>query len=207
MPALALTRRDRDRGDLDTEEAEVVYQTTRELLDELVFREQQISKIASAPVGEGAPREGPIVPALAFPAHDQADELTLRMLGLMLEPSNCRLEIFSSRSLAAEVCQRAAQEQPAFVVLAALAPGGLAPVRHLCKRLRAQCPDTKLIVLRWGVDENPERTRANLRQAGADIVTATLEDTRARVVPLIQVAAANQNASHTPEHEPAQAAG
>jgi predicted PurR-regulated permease PerM/CheY-like chemotaxis protein len=207
MPALALARRDRDRGELELGEAEVLYQTTRELLDDLVFREQQISKIASTPVDETPAADGPTVTALGFPAHDEGDELALRMLGLMLEPLNCRLEIFSSRSLAAEVCQRASQKQPAFVVLAALAPGSLASVRHLCKRLRNQCPETKLIVVRWGVDENPERTRDSLRHAGADDVTGTLDEARALAAPLIQLAAANQGNAPTRESQPAHAAG
>jgi hypothetical protein len=207
MPALALARRDRDRGELEPGDAEVVYQTTRELLDDLVFREQQISKIASTPVDETPPPEGPTVTALGFPAHDEADELALRMLGLMLEPLSCRLEIFSSRSLAAEVCDRACQKQPAFVVLAGLAPGSLASVRHLCKRLRSQCPETKLIVVRWGVDENPERTRDSLRHAGADGVTATLHEARAFAAPLIQLAAANRGTAPTREPQPAHAAG
>jgi hypothetical protein len=64
-----------------------------------------------------------------------------------------------------------------------------------------------LIVVRWGVDENPERTRDNLRHAGADDVTATLEEARAIAAPLIQLAAANQGVTPTREPQPAHAAG
>src|SRR5262249_30797469 len=52
LPALSLCQRDRERSELETDEAQGVYQTTRSVLDELVFRQQQLSRIASAPVDE-----------------------------------------------------------------------------------------------------------------------------------------------------------
>jgi len=207
VPALLLARRDSERGELGSDELEAVYQATRGVLDELVFRQQQISRLASAPVGEEPAVEKPVVPALSFPAHDEGDEMALRMLGLLLEPSGCRLEVFSSRSLSAELLQRVGEEKPAFVVLAALAPGGLAQSRHLCKRLRAQYPDLKVAVVRSGRDDNPDRVRENLRQAGADTVVRTLEEARAALVPLVQVAAAHAPAARPPaRREPAGAA-
>jgi hypothetical protein len=201
LPALALARRDAERGELEADERESVYQTTREVLDELVFRQQQISKLASVPVGEEPP-ERPEVPALAFPAHDEADELALHMLAQLLAPAGCRLEVFSSRSLAAEVLRRAGEERPAFVVIGALPPRGLAQSRHLCKRLRAACPELKLFVVCWGQADNLDRAIDSLRQAGADGVVATLREARAQLVPLVQVAAHGP----PPQREPAGAA-
>jgi predicted PurR-regulated permease PerM len=201
LPALALARRDAERGELEAEERQVVYQTTREVLDELVFRQQQISQLASVPVGEEPPERREVA-ALGFPAHDEADELALHMLAQLLEPAGCRLEVFSSKSLAAEVLRRACEERPAFVVIGALPPGGLAQTRHLCKRLRAGCPGVKIVVVRWGHAENLERLRDGLRQTGADGVVATLGEARARLVPLVQLAAHGP----APEREPAHAA-
>jgi predicted PurR-regulated permease PerM/CheY-like chemotaxis protein len=188
LPALALARRDAERGELRAEDEQVVYQTTRDVLDDVVFRQQQASRTAAEAAGEEPPERGP-VPALGFPAHDEADELALRMLARLLEPAGCQLEVFSSRSLTAEVVRRACQERPAFVVLAALPPGGLAPARHLCKRLRAQCPDIKVFVIRWGQADDLDRLREGLRQAGADGVVTTLQEAKAQLLPLVQVAA------------------
>jgi predicted PurR-regulated permease PerM/CheY-like chemotaxis protein len=196
LPALALARRDAERGELAADELDPLYETTREVLDDLVFRQQQISKLASVPVGE-KPVERPTVAALGFPAHDAGDELALHMLGQLLEPAHCRLEVASPKSLTAEVLHRACEEQPPFVVIAALPPGGLARSRHICKRLRADCPNMKIYVIRWGQDEDAERVRESLRQAGADGVVTTLEEARAQLVPLVQVAAAA-----APEREP-----
>jgi predicted PurR-regulated permease PerM len=207
LPALLLARRDRERGELEADEQQAIYQSTREVLDDLVFRQQQISKLASVPVGEVPLPERPLVRALGFPAHDEADELALRMLGLLLEPSGCRLEVFSSRSLAAELLQRLGEDRPAFVVLAALAPGGVAQSRHLCKRLRAQDPDLRVFVVRWGPDDNPNRVRESLREAGANDVVETLEEARAKLVPLVQIAAhSTAPRATTPRRETAGAA-
>lgn len=129
------------------------------------------------------------MPALGFPAHDEADELALHMLSQLLEPSGCQLEVFSPKSLAAEVLRRAGEERPVFVVIAALPPGGLAQTRHLCKRLRAQCPGLKVFVIRWGQADNLDRLREGLRQAGADGLVTTLQEARAQLLPLVQVAA------------------
>jgi predicted PurR-regulated permease PerM len=202
LPALRLARRDGESGELGHDDREIVYQTTREVLDDLVFRQQQISKLASVPVGEEPP-ERPPVPALAFPAHDEADELTLHMLAQLLGPSGCRLEVFSSRSLAAEVVRRACEQRPAFVVVAALPPGGLAQVRHLCKRLRAGCADLKVFVLRWGQTEGLERVREGLRQAGADGVFTTLGEAGSQLAPLVQVAAHSPALRPLPQRAPA----
>ncbi len=188
LPALALARRDSERGELEPEELEVVYQTTREVLDDLVFRQQQISKLASVPVG-GEPVDRPPVLALGFPTHDEADDLALQMLAHLIEPAGCRLELFSSKSLAAEVLRRACEERPAFVVIGALAPGGLGQCRNLCKRLRAGCPELKIFVVFWGKGADLERVRASVRQAGADGVMTTLQEARAQLLPLVQVAA------------------
>ena len=160
LPALRMARRDEDRGELEGDEQQVVYQTTREMLDDLVFRQQQISKVASVPVGEEPP-ERPAVLALGFPAHDEADELTLHMLGLLLEPSGCRLEVFSSKSLTAEVLRRSCEEHPAFVVVAALPPGGRGPDAPSCASgCGPAARATKIFVVRWGQkDDSLERLR------------------------------------------------
>jgi predicted PurR-regulated permease PerM len=201
LPALALARLDVERGELEVGEQEWVYQTTRQVLDDLVFRQQQNGKPTSAPTGKEAMVRHEVT-ALAFPAHDEADDLALHMLAQMLEPSGCRLEVFSTKSLTGELLARTCEERPAFVVIGALPPGGMAQTRHLCKRLRAGCPDLKIFVVRWGLAENLDRVRDSLRQAGADGVVTTLREASAELVPLVRVAAHGP----APEREAATAA-
>jgi hypothetical protein len=75
------------------------------------------------------------------------------------------------------------------VCIGSLPPGGLAQARYLCKRIKSQCPAVKIVVGRWGEVENVERMEKRLRAAGADYVATRWLETRAQVVPLLQVAA------------------
>src|SRR5262249_11572138 len=108
----------------------------------------------------------------------------------LLEPAGSRLEVLPSTVLTAEVLARVERERPPLLCIAALPPGGLAQARYLCKRLRAQFPELKILIGRWGQRENVEAMKETLRAAGADFVGTSLLESRGQVLPLIQVAAA-----------------
>jgi hypothetical protein len=62
-----------------------------------------------------------------------------------------------------------------------VAPGGMAQTRHLAKKLRAEMPQAKIVVGRWGLANEfneIEDQRKLLFAAGADEVTTTLTETR-----------------------------
>ncbi len=175
LPAVIRARRDRDRGDLDAEDLQYVYRATGEILDDV------------APAGDAA--ETKPVHLLACPAREEGDELALHLFAAVLRPAGYSVEVLSSSLLTAEVMERVANHCPSLVLVAALPPGGLAQARYLCKRIRGQCPKSRILVGRWGDTENLERTQKRLQAAGADLVAATLAQSRAQVVPLLQVAA------------------
>jgi hypothetical protein len=70
------------------------------------------------------------------------------------------------------------QHHPALLCIGAVAPGGLSQARHLCKRLRSQCPELKIVVGRWGLHDEKEADRQHLLAAGADHVETTVLDTQ-----------------------------
>jgi hypothetical protein len=200
LPALQHAKRDKERGELDAEEEQFLVRATQDILDDLVLTRQQAAK------GEAPPPERPPVVVFGCPAQDRFDEIALQMFRQLMEPAGCRVEVFSSRSLAGEVTQRAGEEAPAAVILAALPPGGLAQARHLCKRLRAAYPELKVVVGRWGADEEEPRVRDALLQAGAETVTTSLGETRSQIMPVIQLAA-TQAESRPADLEPAASRG
>jgi len=177
LPALMQARRDRERGELDAEDQQFILDATREVLEDLTPATQ---------VSEG----GDKAVLMGCPAHDEADELMLRMLAAPLAEHGHAVEVLSSDMLTSEVLERVGTMCPRVVCIGALAPGGLAPARYLCKRMRAQCPGVKIIVARWGEAENLDRVQKRLTVAGADAVTLTLAETRAAVLPHLQVATA-----------------
>ena len=194
LPALALARKDREREELDADDFEFVLRATRDVLEELgaVEQERYAEKAAATP---------PKAVLLACPARDEADEVALLMFARLLAPQGYKVEVISSRILAAEVLARVGNECPTVVLVGSLPPGGLAQARYLCKRIKSQCPTVKVAVGRWGEKENLERMQKRLQASGADLVAASLADTRTQVVPLLQVAATAEPAE--PELAPA----
>jgi predicted PurR-regulated permease PerM len=194
LPALILARRDRERGELDADTLEFVLRAMRDILAELASLRPEVSPAAVAG-GAAAP---PKAVLLGCPSRDEADEIALHFLDQMLRPQGYEVEVLSSKVLTAEVLARIGSEGPAVVCIGSLPPGGLAQARYLCKRIKAQFPAVKIAVGRWGEVENVERVEKRLRAAGADYVATRLLETRAQVIPLLQVAS-------VPPPEPAQA--
>jgi predicted PurR-regulated permease PerM len=178
-PALALARRDLERGHLRGKHDRELLRTMHELIDEI------------APADGELPAAGP-PPArvLGYPARDQVDELAVQMLAHLLRAGGRSLEVISSAALTAEVLEKAADTGPAVVVVVSVAPGGLAQTRYLCKRLKAQAPSIKVVVCRLDQDEDLDRERERLKSAGADCVSVNLSETRVEVISLLQVAEA-----------------
>ena len=178
LPALLLARRDHDKGDLEPEGYEFVLQAMRDTEGDLAAALAEHSKPSAAAKA--------II--LGCPGRDEADELALAMLGQMLRLAGYALELVSAQKLSAEVVGHIEQSSLAVVCIGSLPPGGLAQARYLCKRIRQQSPNVKIVVGRWGDHDNIERTERRLRDAGADFVATTLQASRDQIVPLLQVA-------------------
>lgn len=179
LPTLLHAKRDRNSGELEEDKYEFVLQGVRDSEENL-----------AAALAENMQEEPAAKKAIAAgcPGLDDADELALRMLGQMLRLEGYSLEVVSSDKLTSEVLGHLEQEAPALVVIGSLPPGGLAQVRYLCKRIRQKGPDLKILVGRWGEHAKNESVENRLLAAGADQVAWTLHDSRAQIVPLLQVA-------------------
>ena len=188
LPALYYAKQDRDRGLLTETDAQFVGQATREILDVLA-QDAPASSAADtgiASVSESGPADR--VRIVGCPVRDETDALALEMLRRLLDPSRCELELTGTARLTAEVVGWVSQHRPALLCIGAVAPGGLSQARHLCKRLRTQCPELKIVVGRWGLHDEMDADRQLLLAAGADHVETTLLDTQrtlARVAALI----------------------
>jgi predicted PurR-regulated permease PerM len=197
FPALLLARKDHDRGELDTETYEQVLQGMRDTQENLVsaLAAQKPEPTANA---EAAP---PQAIALGCPGRDEADELALQMFAQLLKLSGYNLEVLSAHRLSAEMMERIVRLPPAAVCIGSLPPGGLSQARYLCKRIRQQAPEVKIVVGRWGEHDNFDRVQHRLQDAGADHVANTLHASREQIIPLLQVAAIAKPAPETSRSE------
>jgi hypothetical protein len=103
------------------------------------------------------------------------------MLQQLLDPTWYKMTIVSAEMLPGEVLSVVEQQHIRLICIAALPPGALAPVRYLCKRLRARFPDCRIMVGRWGAEEESDKPEGRFREAGADEVVTTLRQARNQI--------------------------
>jgi predicted PurR-regulated permease PerM len=177
LPALYYAKQDRDRGLLSEGDAQFVGQATRDILDVLAHDAPGPSE---KDTGDGSVSDpaGPPVRILGCPARDEADAVALEMVQHLLDPARYRIEVSGTGMLTAEVIARVDLDRPALLCIGAVAPGGLSQARHLCKRLRSQYPELKIVVGRWGLHDAKDTDRQHLLAAGADYVETTVLDTQ-----------------------------
>jgi hypothetical protein len=133
---------------------------------------------AAAAAGEAPPR------VLAYPAHNEADQVTVEMLRALLDGDRCVVEVVGEEALTTEVAEQAEEEGAGLIFIGSVSPRGLPRCRYLCKRLRGRFPIRKIVVGRWGSDRDEEQ---QLREDGADDVVTTLAEARLSVHGLLPV--------------------
>jgi hypothetical protein len=177
LPALYYAKQDRDRGLLSESDAQFVAQATREILDVLAHdvpapSERDPGDLSVSESGDARVR------ILVCPARDETDAVALEMVRQLLDPARYWVEVSGAGMLTAEVVAWVDLHRPALLCIGAVAPGGLSQARHLCKRLRSQCPELKIVVGRWGLHDERDTDRELLLAAGADHVETTVLDTQ-----------------------------
>ena len=182
LPALYYAKQDRDRGRLTEGDTQFVLQATREILDDLAHDAPAFSKGDTGDLSVSDPGTDTRVRMVGYPARDEVDALALQMVRHLLDPARYQIEMIGAAMLTAEVVAWVHQHRPPLLCIGAVAPGGLSQTRHLCKRLRSQCPELKIVVGRWGLHDEMDTDRQHLLVAGADHVETTVLDTQRTVV-------------------------
>lgn len=185
VQALTSMRHDRKLGNLTASEEEHIIQAAREIVEDIgpqsgqiVASQNGISQISAADeiaANQEMQSAGKVL-ILGCSARDEADELGLVMLKQLLDPSLWEMELAPVKLLSSELLALMQERQPALICIASIPPGGLAHIRYLCKRMRSQFPDTRIVVGRWGFKGDLTQTRAALKDAGADWVGASLRE-------------------------------
>ncbi len=153
VPALTLAEEDRHRGRLDEEREQFVFKTTRVLVDDLAARAEELMNGDKSSRDQARQEarsrkdgmESGKLAALCIPARDEADEIAAQMLVQLLNKSGLKAKALPSAALAGESLEQVAQEEPFVVCVTAVPPLGYMHVRYLCRRLRAEFPELKLV--------------------------------------------------------------
>jgi predicted PurR-regulated permease PerM len=188
VPALSRAERDAARDELEEREQQFVWGVVGEILEELEGMPDL--GLASPPTADGSPGAGGASPApgavtlVGLAVQDTADALVLRMLGQLLRPSGCTLEIVTDTESPLQVAERLAERSPKLVVVSHLPPEGLTATRYLVRRLRAQFAELSIVVGRWGETGGGAAVADRLIGIGASHVVFTLAEARDRVLGL-----------------------
>ncbi len=184
LPALYYAKQDRDRGLLSEGDAQFVGQATREILDVLAHDapapaerdpgDQSEHRYTGPDRGVSRPRRG------GRPG--SRDGATPARPGVVPDGGKQEPGCPWPKCSPGSTCTG-----PALVCIGTVAPGGLSQARHLCKRLRSQCPELKIVVGRWGLHDEMDADCQQLLAAGADHVETTVLDTQ-RTLALVGLA-------------------
>jgi predicted PurR-regulated permease PerM len=200
LPALVLTRRDEDRGDIRAEVGAFVREATERVVADVL--ETQSAAIPPETNGKHAePVDRPTARGLAI-VRGEADELLMQMFGQLIEADGRPLTRTAAKGSAAELAAQIRRESPDYVCLASLPPGELVRTRWLVRRLHAEFPTLKLIIIRPGDNENMQQKTDRLTKAGATLVATTLLQAREGVRHIAETGEVEPPKAERPPSEP-----
>jgi hypothetical protein len=189
--ALSLAEGDRRNGTLDENQAQFILHSTRLIVEDLAERGDALINGAN---GDGqlsersAPRRKlePLkeVSVLSIPARNDTDEITAFMLALLLNRRGVTARSVSATALASEQLEAAARSKIQVACVSAIPPFGSLHIRYLCKRLRSEFPQLKIVaaVLTEGDTTEPTIRHARIP---ADEIATSLKQATAEVLALV----------------------
>jgi predicted PurR-regulated permease PerM len=192
IPALSLAEEDRLAGILDEEQGQALFRDARMIIEDVGPRSWEIAgKEESNRRGEvscEAGAQSAEAPVFSLPARSEVDELAALMLAQLLEIRGIKAKAPTASALAAERLEEIEREKSGLVCVSTVPPDGYLHTRYLCKRLREQFPDIKIvaaILVRGDAREIKQRGTAS----PADETVVTLAEAVAAVCALLPVSA------------------
>jgi len=184
IPALSLAEHDRHRGELDEDTQNLIYQGTREIIDELVEppagEPQQEPHEVSSELGETKYGGRDRVDVLCIPARDAADDVVASLLCQLLEGHGIVVQSLPIGTTA-EMLSQVATLKPRVVCISALPPFAVKHTRALYGKLRLHSPNMQTIVCLWQFDGDTEKLANRLKLVKGDEFFTTLSQVIANI--------------------------
>ncbi len=171
IPALSLMEQDRHDGTLDEARQKFIYQTTREIIEDL-GEEASAEKVNG---GTSTP-----LSILCVPARDEADELAGLMLAQVLGQAGYAVQAIPAGFIK-EMLATVTQEKPNILFISAVPPFALSHARSICRRAGQKAPDAKTVIGLWGSDADRNLLQQRLGPGCSDYVVRSLSAAIAQV--------------------------
>jgi predicted PurR-regulated permease PerM len=174
IPALSLTLQHQVQKEITDEDASFIIDVTAESIDQLGLE-------------SAAPVEG-VAPVLGI-ARTAADQVALDMLQAAVGATGVPMRVVDGRLSFEDALAQVFAAHPPLLCIVALGPGGGAEARKLCRRVRAEGLDIKLLVLRPHLtDADVSQSTVRMKEAGADCVAASVSEVLAGINQLLAAA-------------------
>jgi predicted PurR-regulated permease PerM len=196
IPALALVEQDRHRNELDDDTQNFIFQSTREIIEELGDNpaatptpEESVEIFGvDRSAGEIADR----LPILCIPARDDADDVVAMILSQLLSQRGNRSQSIPSGTTA-EILSQVDELKPECICISALPPFAVGHARGLYAKLKARYPEAAIFVCLWQFDGDAQRAATLLGITKGDGFFTTLPEVlqhfaseSARALPIVQ---------------------
>ena len=164
IPALSLVENDRHDGALDEEQEKFIYETTREIIEDLpeeVTAEQ-----------EQEPQHSPLS-ILCLPARDEADELVGLMLSQVLHQAGYEAKAIPAGFMK-DMLAGVVREKPNIVFVSVVPPYAVSHARSICRRVHQRLPDIKAVVGLWRLKTEDMELQERLGPGCSENVVSSL---------------------------------
>ena len=167
IPALGLAEEDRHRNELDEETQNFIFQSTREIVEELGDTAPEQTKEAIPEKSSETPQtenETGHLEVLCIPARDDADDVVAMLLAQLLERQGHWAESIPIGTTS-EMLSHVADANPSVVCISALPPFALNHARALYGILRARLPGLHIVICLWHFEGDLQRAARRLKLA------------------------------------------
>ncbi len=206
IPTLSRAEHDRAQRFIDERDVAFIWRLVREWLDDLTDRDDfTLTSPAMATTSPVIPEIEPLLslapidaetrPIVGIATGGGADSLVLRMLNMLLKPSEVRLTIMSAGGSSLHISDKIGDLEPAIILISYLPPVGLTRARYLTKRIRSRYSEVPVVFGYWEAKAETPQVIERLRPASASRVVISLASARSLI---LNRAASNALTESTP---------
>jgi len=194
-PVLIFIEKDRAEVGLGEAREQFVFQTLKEIIEELALRpvaetgDQEINEEVNAnpkpTAGVARKTNGDGCAITCLPGRDEGDEIVGMMLAHLSNRAGYNAQAVVPASVE-DMMEEASEQHCEVIYISALPPYGVYNTRRLYKKLRVRFPKSRIGVGLWGFGGNLEVMRTRLGIVEADMIVSTLSDAVTQVPSLAE---------------------
>jgi len=194
-PVLIFIEKDRAEVGLGDAREQFVFQTLKEIIEELTLRpvadteSQEVDEAVAADskraFGVAKRMNGNSCVITCLPARDEGDEILGMMLAHLSNRAGYQAQVIVPASVE-DMMAEASEQHGEVIYVSALPPYGVYNTRRLYQKLRVRFPKSRIGVGLWGFAGNLEGMRARLGIVEADMIVSTLSEAISHVPALAE---------------------